>query len=97
LKPICSRQPRFCGLNSKATFKHEFDGLNYRFTLGAVEYRKMDTQALRNVFLLMGILVAGKMTLTATDVDRAVVGCFVPEATSLKPGGSRRATLRNVF
>jgi 5-keto 4-deoxyuronate isomerase len=44
----------------------------------------MDTQALRDAFLLTDIWVASKLAPTATDVDRAVVGGILPEATGLK-------------
>jgi 4-deoxy-L-threo-5-hexosulose-uronate ketol-isomerase len=52
-------------------------------TADAVRYASMDTAGLRAAFMIESLFRPGAISLTLTDVDRAVVGSAVPEKEAL--------------
>lgn len=51
-----------------------------RFLPGLTEYAELNTQRLRESFLIESIFTAGRLELVYTDADRAIVGSVVPLA-----------------
>jgi 4-deoxy-L-threo-5-hexosulose-uronate ketol-isomerase len=54
-----------------------------RYLPGPSETRRLDTDELRSAFLASDLFVEGEVTLTLTDLDRAVVGGAVPLSGAL--------------
>lgn len=53
-------------------------------TPGIGEYPRMTTQELRNGYIASGLFELGRLTLVATDLDRAIVGGAVPTVEPLE-------------
>lgn len=56
----------------------------YHFNASSSEYASLGTAGLRKSFLLEQLFVPGRVTLTATEPDRAVVGAAIPLAEPLR-------------
>lgn len=54
------------------------EGLEHRFAVGPVETKGMDTQGLREHFLVSDLMVKGKIKLVYTHYDRMMIGGVVP-------------------
>ena len=55
-----------------------------RYSPNQQGYSKLDTQGLRDTFLITSLFVPGQVELVYTDADRAIVGSAVPTASPLK-------------
>lgn len=62
------------------------EGLEQRFAVGPVETRGMDTQALREHFLVSDLMVKGKIKLVYTHYDRMMIGGVVPVTKPIQLG-----------
>lgn len=51
-----------------------------------VRYKRMTTEELRETFLIDDLFTPGKLEIVYTDLDRAVIGSAVPQATPLTLG-----------
>lgn len=60
--------------------------MEIRYTPDNERYKTMTSQELLDNFAVQDIFEPGKINLTYTDVDRAVVGSVVPESEALKLG-----------
>ncbi len=56
--------------------------MDTRYTIGTGEYKRMNTQELREAFLV-DLFEAGQLNLLYCEVERAIVGAAVPTAGSL--------------
>lgn len=57
--------------------------MNVRYTVGKNEYQRMNTEELRNAFLV-DLFEAGALNLLYCEVERAIVGAAVPVKEDLK-------------
>lgn len=67
-----------------------------RYSVSQNEYKTMDTEALREHFLLDDLFVAGELTLTYCEIERAIVGAAVPTSQVLSLGVTK-ALASNYF
>lgn len=58
--------------------------MKVRYTVGVNEYKHMDTQTLRDSFLIEKLFEAGALNLLYCEVERGIVGAAVPTDGSLK-------------
>ena len=57
--------------------------MNIRYTTDKNAYKRMTSDELRQAYLIDDLFIPGQISLTYTDVDRAVVGSAVPTITPL--------------
>ncbi|MFD2257858.1 5-dehydro-4-deoxy-D-glucuronate isomerase [Luteolibacter algae] len=57
--------------------------MNIRYTVGINEYRRMNTQELRDAFQV-NIFETGEINLLYCEVERGIIGAAVPTTTALK-------------
>ena len=57
--------------------------MNIRFTSDKNSYKRMTTSELQQAYLVDDLFVAGEISLTYTDIDRAVIGSAVPTDMAL--------------
>lgn len=55
-----------------------------RYTVDPVRYRQMDTEQLREAFLVDNLFTPGKVALVYAEADRAVIGSAVPTVAPLE-------------
>lgn len=65
------------------------EGLEQQFAVGPVETRSMDTQGLREHFLVSDLMVKGKIKLVYTHYDRMMIGGVVPTSKPILLGNPR--------
>ncbi|OYW18221.1 MAG: 5-dehydro-4-deoxy-D-glucuronate isomerase, partial [Sphingobacteriales bacterium 12-47-4] len=63
--------------------------MEQRFAVGPVETKGMDTQGLREHFLVSDLMVKGKIKLVYTHYDRMMIGGVVPTTKSILLGNPR--------
>ncbi|MGJ8640279.1 MAG: 5-dehydro-4-deoxy-D-glucuronate isomerase [Opitutaceae bacterium] len=52
--------------------------MNVRYTVGVNEYKRMNTQELRDAFMIEQLFAAGELNLLYCEVERSIVGAAVP-------------------
>ena len=57
--------------------------MNFMFSADIRSYKTMRNDELRDAFVTAPLFEAGKINLTYTDVDRAVIGGITPVADSI--------------
>ncbi|MGJ8640816.1 MAG: hypothetical protein ACSHYA_15610 [Opitutaceae bacterium] len=57
--------------------------MKFRYTVGINEYKRMDTQELRDAFQI-NLFEEGKLNLLYCEVERGIIGAAVPTIKDLK-------------
>ncbi len=65
-------------------FRIKYQGMNKKYLPCALAAKQMDTETLRENFLITDLFKVGKIDMYYTDCDRAVVGTACPTNTALK-------------
>ena len=71
--------------------------MDVRYTADQTRYQTMDTESLRESFLLENLFEENTLNLTYTDVDRAIIGSAVPLKLALKLQASKTSSLARVY
>jgi 4-deoxy-L-threo-5-hexosulose-uronate ketol-isomerase len=68
-----------------------------RYTYNPDYYKSMNTEELRNNFLVDSLFKPGELNLIYTDVDRSIIGSAVPINKELSLTGSKKETASEYF
>jgi 4-deoxy-L-threo-5-hexosulose-uronate ketol-isomerase len=71
--------------------------LEIRYTYNPDYYKGMNSEELRNNFLVDSLFKSGELNLTYTDVDRSIIGSAVPLNNELSLVGSKKETASDYF
>ncbi|MDR3611528.1 MAG: 5-dehydro-4-deoxy-D-glucuronate isomerase [Ignavibacteriaceae bacterium] len=71
--------------------------MEVRYTYNPNYYKKMNSEELRNNFLVDSLFKPGRLKLIYTDVDRCIIGSAVPTNKDLSLTGSKKETASEYF
>ena len=71
--------------------------MEVRYTYNPDYYKSMNTEELRNNFLVDSLFKPGELNLIYTDVDRSIIGSAVPINKELSLTGSKKETASEYF
>ena len=71
--------------------------MEIRYTYNPDYYKRLNTEELRNNFLVDSLFQHGEIKLIYTDVDRSIIGSAVPHGERLPLTGSKKETASDYF
>jgi 4-deoxy-L-threo-5-hexosulose-uronate ketol-isomerase len=71
--------------------------MEVRYTYNPDYYKKMNSEELRNNFLVESLFRPGELNLVYTDVDRSIIGSAIPLNNELALTGSKKETASEYF